>query len=114
MTDSNAFGHPDSRWTHPVCWPCWRARNGDDVPTRLRTPEPELCCWCGQQTDSGIYLRADPNTLDHCPRRECRGCHPSGGELYRRGETIRQQTNGDLVCTICGRVTAPAEASDVT
>jgi hypothetical protein len=30
-------------------------------------------------------------------------------EAYRRGEEIRQQANGDLVCNRCGRVVAPAE-----
>jgi len=40
---------------------------------------------------------------------DCPGCHESGGDRFRRGEDIRQRANGDLVCTACGRVTAPAE-----
>jgi hypothetical protein len=56
----------------------------------------------------------DPATRRAHNTAECPGCHPSGGETYRRGESIRQKADGSLTCLWCGRITAPAETDDVT
>lgn len=48
-------------WNHAICWDCWRVKNPDREPVRLR-PEhahQETCCYCGQDTLSGIYVRED-------------------------------------------------------
>ena len=58
-----------SRWTHPTCEPCFVKRYPDRQPVRLRDPELETCCHCGETTQSGIYTRADPESL------RCRGYH---------------------------------------
>lgn len=47
------------------------------------------------------------------PAPECPGCHPSGGERYRRGEDIRQKEDGSLICLACGRVVSSPENDDV-
>lgn len=47
------------------------------------------------------------------PAPECPSCHPSGGERYRRGEDIRQQGDGSLICLACGRVVSSPESNDV-
>jgi hypothetical protein len=50
-----------------MCDPCWDNRwQGKRTAVRLVEPENEKCCWCGQWTTSGIYVRADPDTIiDH-------------------------------------------------
>lgn len=53
-------------WTHAQCWYCWEARNGTRTPHVLMRPEWENCCFCGNATKAGIYVRADPAALDHC------------------------------------------------
>lgn len=56
-----------SEWTHPICDPDWTAQNGGRTPARLIEPyrETEKCCWCGEETDSGIYVWADPVDPPH-------------------------------------------------
>src|SRR5690606_26593414 len=49
--------------THLICDKCWAERRPDDEPTRIATPstgERMLgpCCLCGEQTSSGIHVRA--------------------------------------------------------
>lgn len=53
-------------WTQQICDDCWKKRNGEEVePTRLRDPNAEKCCFCGQVNNSGIYIRVDPKTIPH-------------------------------------------------
>jgi hypothetical protein len=51
-----------SRWTHPMCDDCWVRTYRDRQPIRLvgEYVSDERCCWCGEQTRSGIYVRLDP------------------------------------------------------
>lgn len=58
-----------SKWTHPVCGPCYDDLEPGREPSRLVTPDLETCCRCGQLTRSGIYYRADPATM------LCQGTH---------------------------------------
>jgi hypothetical protein len=39
---------------------CWVLREGNREPYRLTKPETEPCCFCGADTQSGIYTRARP------------------------------------------------------
>lgn len=53
-----------SYWTHSLCDPCFEKRRDADRPvTRLKNPDPEVCCDCGETTTSGIYFRADGATM---------------------------------------------------
>lgn len=52
-------------WTHAVCDRCWadvQAR----PPNRMYPPVPETCCRCGDDTMSGIYVRAHPREMTRC------------------------------------------------
>ena len=51
-------------WTHSICDECWHRRDPERVPVRLTEPIVELCCFCGELTVSGIYVRHDPQELD--------------------------------------------------
>ena len=56
-----------SNWTHACCNLCWLAREGERIPVRVRESE-ETCCFCGDVTESGIFVREDPNSVrQHCP-----------------------------------------------
>jgi hypothetical protein len=56
---------PRLSWTQPSCEICWLERNPDRRPTTLKEPfrETEICCFCGEPTRSGIYVRVDPTTV---------------------------------------------------
>lgn len=50
-------------WTQPQCWRCWNAANPDHEPIRVMpdsSDDAERCCYCGEPTTAGIYVRADP------------------------------------------------------
>lgn len=47
-------------WTQPICQNCWIARNPDRDPVRVKDGEAENCCDCGEATNDGIYIRANP------------------------------------------------------
>lgn len=58
------MGEGLNTWTHAMCDACWNARRSPDYPpVRMVDPETETCCWCGQPTDSGIYVREDPRFI---------------------------------------------------
>lgn len=53
-----------SKWTHALCWKCWRERHGDRAPFVVVGPiEPEPCCACGEDTTAGIYYRESPDEM---------------------------------------------------
>jgi hypothetical protein len=59
-------------WTHGICGDCWNERNLGVEPVRIK-PEfavQERCCYCGKETTSGIYIRADPRTLPYPTKEE--------------------------------------------
>lgn len=49
-----------SRWTHGICRPCFDLRHPGRVPSALVEPCTEPCCFCGTDTDAGLYVREDP------------------------------------------------------
>ena len=59
-------------WTHPICDDDWTKFNGVELdgellvrePIRLKIRTKETCAYCGQDTESGIYVRDNP---DHVP-----------------------------------------------
>ena len=56
-------------WVHSICDTCWRARNGEREPVRIRAPESSPCCFCGERHASGIYVRHEPAGL-YCRRND--------------------------------------------
>lgn len=59
-----------SGWNHAICDQCWFALCEDRgnpglEPVRLagRYLQIETCCFCSKTTDSGIYVRHNPNEL---------------------------------------------------
>lgn len=66
------MAHTGSRFSHAVCDSCFFLRHHERPLVRLRTEyrEIERCCWCGEETLSGAYERANPDELTHCPERK--------------------------------------------
>jgi len=58
-----------SKWTHAICQDCWDEQNPDRQAVRVVLGELERCCYCLEDTASGIYVRADPDTTG------CEGVH---------------------------------------
>jgi hypothetical protein len=60
-----------SKWNHAICDACWDRQYPDRPAVRIRDGyrDTDLCCVCSEETDSGIYFRADPAALD------CEGLH---------------------------------------
>lgn len=61
--------HSDSRWTHPVCSSCYADFEPDRDPHVVVDADRETCCGCGEPTEEGIYYRADPRDMQHCPQK---------------------------------------------
>jgi hypothetical protein len=60
-----------SKWNHRCCAACWRKRNPDGrEPHHLTTDAGGICCVCGILDASGIFIRADPESL------KCQGLGP--------------------------------------
>lgn len=53
------------RWTHAVCDPCWTEMEPGGLPVRMAKPRIEYCGWCAARTESGVYRRADPETVPY-------------------------------------------------
>ena len=54
-----------SRWTHLACFSCYSKKYPKRTPSRLKPEEGqslpmEDCCYCGEGTAEGIYVRDDP------------------------------------------------------
>jgi hypothetical protein len=47
-------------WTQPICDDCWDAEHPDRLSPRGDVGEREICVRCGFGTNSGIYIRTDP------------------------------------------------------
>jgi hypothetical protein len=52
-------------WTHAICSDCWQRRKPKgEAPIKVRNAPIEQCCFCGQPTSMGIYVRHDPRELN--------------------------------------------------
>ena len=58
-----------SRWTHSICDSCWNIKEPIREPVHIMHGEIEICCFCGKETRSGIYVRYNPEELS------CKGNH---------------------------------------
>lgn len=61
-----------ANWTQPCCEACWVERNlqqTDDggwtmrIPVRVTEARLTECCYCGNVTFVGIFLRVDPTQV---------------------------------------------------
>lgn len=52
--------HPLDNWAHAICSRCWATQWGSKRPSRLIEGETEICCFCGADTEAGIYVTRDP------------------------------------------------------
>jgi hypothetical protein len=60
----------EKSWTHSICISCWQTRNPGRAPFSTAKKELEVCCFCGEHTSSGIYVRGDPNLVEFCQHSE--------------------------------------------
>lgn len=49
-----------SMWTHAICFDCWDKREPTTEAIPIFITEFETCCFCGHETQAGIYVREDP------------------------------------------------------
>ena len=49
-------------WTHMICAACWNATRETEA-VEGASSEAEQCCFCGEMTTSGIWVRHDPAEL---------------------------------------------------
>jgi hypothetical protein len=50
-------------FTQPICLDCWSSGHGEKQPARLVEPDVEICAYCGEENEDGIYIRVDPSTV---------------------------------------------------
>jgi len=55
-------------WTHSICLICWENNQPGREPVTVKCGK-EVCCFCGRDTEDGIYIREDPKEL------RCQGKH---------------------------------------
>ena len=58
-----------SKWTHSICAVCWdnhNPRNPYPHTINKQFRDLETCCFCGEHTRDGIYIRANPETTPFC------------------------------------------------
>lgn len=65
---------PMSQWTHRLCWDCWAEWSLEEngfiaVPVQVVHDPWGPCCECSEGTNSGIYVRGDPEEFG------CEGDH---------------------------------------
>lgn len=49
------------KWTHNICIDCWNKQKPNREPLSTTVHNNEKCCFCGNKTNKGIYIRQDPN-----------------------------------------------------
>jgi len=54
-----------TEWTHAICGDCWDEKNPErETALRYTKGDKEICCFCGKNTKSGIYVRHDGEKLE--------------------------------------------------
>lgn len=58
-----------SLFNHAICHDCWVERNpGREavvIDEAARGRDLVTCCYCGEDTTSGIWVREDPSDIPH-------------------------------------------------
>ena len=54
-------------WTQPLCETCWKTTGLEFIPNRIASGfrQEEKCAKCGDQHQSGIYMRIDPRDVPY-------------------------------------------------
>lgn len=47
-------------WTQAVCTACWYLHDPARRPVAVKDANTENCVFCGNETQSGIFIRIDP------------------------------------------------------
>ena len=57
-----------SKWNHAICVSCWNEKNPGRPAVSIvdEHRDIETCCYCGEHTRDGIYVRANPNETEFC------------------------------------------------
>jgi len=58
-------------FNHAICDDCWGKREPKRDPVRIKDFKCMSCCFCGDPTVSGIYVRNDPKD----EKLACKGEH---------------------------------------
>ncbi len=58
-------------WTHSICSKCWSKTHPHVLPVTVIDGEERTCCFCGDTTSAGIFLRHDPSDSELM----CKGEH---------------------------------------
>ena len=58
-----------SGWTHAMCSACWNKRHPNKQVRKDDATDPVMCCFCGKDSFSGIYIREAPSKVN------CHGEH---------------------------------------
>lgn len=57
-----------------MCQPCWNARHPGRTGHTVTGAREKVCCYCGEHTTAGIFVRDDPTAT------RCKGLHATRGE----------------------------------
>ena len=57
------YPHDNSKWTHNICVPCWNSKNPDRLAVSINNSPDDICCYCGERNNDGIYVRDDPEVV---------------------------------------------------
>lgn len=60
-----------SDWNHLICDDCWEKQNPNREPRRIKDLNSQHCCFCGNPTLSGIWVRNNPKD----EKLACKGVH---------------------------------------
>lgn len=52
-----------SEWNHVICAACWIEMNPTREPVTLKRLEKKHCCFCGEPTYTGIYVRGNSEKI---------------------------------------------------
>lgn len=53
----------EGQWTHAICLTDYQEKFPGRTPHRMGPADLEKCCYCGEDTLDGIYVRDDPKKL---------------------------------------------------
>lgn len=68
MEENAGSARMSDKFNHSICRECWNKKNPGHRAHALEGADIDICCYCGEEHDSGIYVR-DVAVL------ECNGDH---------------------------------------
>ncbi len=68
QTEKGGKGMMVTIWSHSCCIDCWIVRQPGRIPCRVKNGEAEVCCFCGNSTTDGVFVRENPTSpaLQNC------------------------------------------------